>query len=205
MSTQSNAMRCGHIHRTTEAWHREQHEHQINRQCDVWLQVSAESRLHHSIEKQLNTSMYTLSNPVPTFEHHTACGPGHPELSKSYMDMASKLFTFTFTFTCCKLVIFTGFLTAISLCWCISNPAHPNVNTLLHEFAEILLAPYFLAILCRFVGNWWEGRKKGRSWKVFSITYMTRSFLLQPWMCISHIIPGNLQGTTAVCSTLVSR
>ena len=24
-----------------------------------------------------------------------ACGPGHPELSKSYMDMASKLFTFT--------------------------------------------------------------------------------------------------------------
>ena len=30
---------------------------------------------------------------------HTACGPGSPELSKSYMDMASKLFTFTFTFT----------------------------------------------------------------------------------------------------------
>ena len=29
-----------------------------------------------------------------------ACGPGSPELSKSYMDMASKLFTFTFTFTC---------------------------------------------------------------------------------------------------------
>ena len=29
----------------------------------------------------------------------TACGPGHPELSKSYMDMASKLFTFTFTLT----------------------------------------------------------------------------------------------------------
>ena len=26
-----------------------------------------------------------------------ACGPGHPELSKSCMDMASKLFTFTFT------------------------------------------------------------------------------------------------------------
>ena len=23
------------------------------------------------------------------------CGPGHPELSKSHMDMASKLFTFT--------------------------------------------------------------------------------------------------------------
>ena len=35
-----------------------------------------------------------------------ACGPGHPELSKSYMDMASKLFTYTFTFTtsngCCS-------------------------------------------------------------------------------------------------------
>ena len=29
----------------------------------------------------------------------SACGPGHPQLSKSYMDMASKLFTFTFTFT----------------------------------------------------------------------------------------------------------
>ena len=29
-----------------------------------------------------------------------ACAPGHPELSKSYMDMASKLlFTFTFTLT----------------------------------------------------------------------------------------------------------
>ena len=26
-----------------------------------------------------------------------ACGPGYPDLSKSYMDMASKLFTFTFT------------------------------------------------------------------------------------------------------------
>ena len=26
-----------------------------------------------------------------------ACGPGHPELSKSYMDVASKLFAFTFT------------------------------------------------------------------------------------------------------------
>ena len=25
-----------------------------------------------------------------------ACGPGYPELSKSYMDMASKLFTFTY-------------------------------------------------------------------------------------------------------------
>ena len=27
-----------------------------------------------------------------------ACGLGHPELSKSYMDTAGKLFTFTFTF-----------------------------------------------------------------------------------------------------------
>ena len=27
-----------------------------------------------------------------------ACDPGHPELSKSNMDMASKLFTFTFKF-----------------------------------------------------------------------------------------------------------
>ena len=26
-----------------------------------------------------------------------ACGPGSPQSSKSYMDMASKLFTFTFT------------------------------------------------------------------------------------------------------------
>ena len=33
-----------------------------------------------------------------------ACGPGSPELSKSYMDMASKLFTFTFTFTQSKAV-----------------------------------------------------------------------------------------------------
>ena len=28
-----------------------------------------------------------------------ACGPGSPEFSKSCMDMACKLFTFTFTFT----------------------------------------------------------------------------------------------------------
>ena len=28
----------------------------------------------------------------------SACGPGHPELSKSYMDMARQLFTFTFTY-----------------------------------------------------------------------------------------------------------
>ena len=28
-----------------------------------------------------------------------ACGPGHPELPKSYMDMASKLFSFVFAFT----------------------------------------------------------------------------------------------------------
>ena len=27
-----------------------------------------------------------------------ACGPGHLELSKSYMDMASKLFTFTYIY-----------------------------------------------------------------------------------------------------------
>ena len=27
-----------------------------------------------------------------------ACGPGSPELSKSYLDMASKLFTFTFAY-----------------------------------------------------------------------------------------------------------
>ena len=30
-----------------------------------------------------------------------ACGPGSLELSKSYMDMVSKLFTFTFTRTAC--------------------------------------------------------------------------------------------------------
>ena len=34
-----------------------------------------------------------------------ACGPGYPELSKSYMDMASKLFTFTFTFTMLTLIL----------------------------------------------------------------------------------------------------
>ena len=31
-----------------------------------------------------------------------ARGPGSPELSKSYMDMASKLFAFTFKFTCVR-------------------------------------------------------------------------------------------------------
>ena len=33
--------------------------------------------------------------------HMWACGPGSPELSKSNMDMASKLFTFTFTYVNC--------------------------------------------------------------------------------------------------------
>ena len=35
---------------------------------------------------------------VQAISVHMACGPGHPEISKSYMDMASKSFTFTFTF-----------------------------------------------------------------------------------------------------------
>ena len=30
----------------------------------------------------------------------SGCGPGHPELSKSYMDMASKLGTFLHLLTC---------------------------------------------------------------------------------------------------------
>ena len=35
-----------------------------------------------------------------------ACGPGSPELSESYMDMASKLFTFTFTLHDVRSVLF---------------------------------------------------------------------------------------------------
>ena len=58
------------------------------------------------------------------------CGPGHPELSKSYMDMASKLFTFTFTCTWIivsfarvyRVGVWFGFvrsalLLAVVLCW----------------------------------------------------------------------------------------
>ena len=44
-------------------------------------------------------SCVQLSGGVSRWFTPLACGPGHPELSKSYMDMASKLFTFTFTFT----------------------------------------------------------------------------------------------------------
>ena len=40
-----------------------------------------------------------LSEGVSRWFTPLACGPGSPELSKSYMDMASKLFTFTFAFT----------------------------------------------------------------------------------------------------------
>ena len=38
-----------------------------------------------------------------------ACGPGSPELSKAYLNMASELFTFTFTltFTCAFTFTFT--------------------------------------------------------------------------------------------------
>ena len=39
-----------------------------------------------------------LSEGVSRWFTSVACGPGSPELSKSYMDMANKLFTFTFTY-----------------------------------------------------------------------------------------------------------
>ena len=48
---------------------------------------------------------FVAIDPVDAPDMHTrwftplACGPGSPELSKSNLDMASKLFTFTFTFT----------------------------------------------------------------------------------------------------------
>ena len=45
-----------------------------------------------------------------------ACGPGSPELSKSYMDMASKLFTFTFTFYIAVHVLHSACITT-KLCW----------------------------------------------------------------------------------------
>ena len=44
-------------------------------------------------------SCVQLSEGVSRWFTPSACSPGHLELSKSYMDMASKLFTFTFTFT----------------------------------------------------------------------------------------------------------
>ena len=49
--------------------------------------------------------MFNISSSRSWLLRHTlwftslACRPGYPELSKSYMDMASQLFTFTFTFT----------------------------------------------------------------------------------------------------------
>ena len=39
-----------------------------------------------------------LSEGVSRWFTPSACGPGSPELSKSYMDMASKLLTFTFKY-----------------------------------------------------------------------------------------------------------
>ena len=60
-----------------------------------------------------------------------ACGPGHPELSKSYMDMASKLFTFTFTFT------FTYIHTHIHAC----------MHTILED-GDRYLVPGFLMTGC---------------------------------------------------------
>ena len=44
-------------------------------------------------------SCVQLSEGVSRWFTPLACGPGSPELSKSNLDMASKLFTFTFTFT----------------------------------------------------------------------------------------------------------
>ena len=50
-----------------------------------------------------------------------ACGPGSPELSKSYMDMASKLLTFTFTFTsrvCAMCGVLLPHATLLCRCTC---------------------------------------------------------------------------------------
>ena len=44
-------------------------------------------------------SYMQLSEGVSRWFTPSACGPGSPELSKSDSDMASKLFTFTFTQT----------------------------------------------------------------------------------------------------------
>ena len=44
-------------------------------------------------------SYVQLSEGVSRWFTPLACGPGSPELSKSYMDMARQLFTFTFTWT----------------------------------------------------------------------------------------------------------
>ena len=49
-----------------------------------------------------------------------ACGRGSPELPKSYMDMASKLFTFTFTFT--------PLLACLVLCPCVDAPPTDRVR-----------------------------------------------------------------------------
>ena len=43
-------------------------------------------------------SCVQLSEGVSRWFTPLACGPGHPELSKSYMDMASKLFTFIYIY-----------------------------------------------------------------------------------------------------------
>ena len=43
---------------------------------------------------QLSEGVFQVVYPLAL-----ACGPSHPELSKSYVDMASKSFTFTFACT----------------------------------------------------------------------------------------------------------
>ena len=49
------------------------------------------------LSRPVASSVHTHTRGVSRWFTPLACGPAHPALSKSYMDMAGKPFTFTFT------------------------------------------------------------------------------------------------------------
>ena len=59
-----------------------------------------------------------------------ACGPGYPELSKSYMDMASKLFTFTFTFTVASIAPLWLCMQLLCICSALGTGGQTTARTL---------------------------------------------------------------------------
>ena len=62
-----------------------------------------------------------------------ACGPGHPELSKSHMDMASKLLKFTFTFAYLHTHGGPYLLLSLGLSCCVPSAAIPGLCRCLRE------------------------------------------------------------------------
>ena len=79
----------------------------------------------------------------------SACGPGHPELSKSCMDMARNLFTFTFT---CGYSLACRILAGSAVAWFCLLSRIVNMYGSMHVYTWALrLRP----VLAKQSAPWW--------------------------------------------------